>query len=178
VMANDLFQMQWRDAGVTTVRFCVNTTAGIGGLFDPAASMGWEGHYSDFGQTLALLGVPSGPYVMLPVLGPTTPRDGFGSLAGIFFRPATYLLGPGGLIYYSTIYGGSLGVIEREANADGIRLLKESSIDYYAALRSAYTQSRTAAIWARHDKQQPREDLSPSSVAELQISALPSPLRH
>ena len=63
-MVNDFLQLEWEDAAVTTTRLVLNTTIGIGGLFDVAAKMGLEGHESDFGQTLALAGVPSGPYLM------------------------------------------------------------------------------------------------------------------
>ena len=149
VLVNDLLQQEWKAAGVTTGRFAVNSTVGIGGLFDPATALGLEGHCSDFGQTLALAGVPSGPYLMVPIFGPTTMRDGVGTLMDVLFRPTTYLLGPGDQLFYNAMYGGSVGVSVREQNAAGLRMLKISSIDYYAALRNAYYQSRRAEIWRR-----------------------------
>lgn len=78
---NDLLQGEIERAGVTFVRFGVNTTVGMAGLLDPATSMGMERHDEDFGQTLAVWGVEPGPYIFVPVLGPTTLRDGAGGPA-------------------------------------------------------------------------------------------------
>lgn len=147
--ANDLLQREWRDAGVTLARFTVNTTLGVGGLMDVASWNGLPGHSSDFGQTLALAGVESGPYLVLPLFGPNTVRDGFGTLVDMFFRPTTYLLGPGAQFLFNSIQGGSYGIAIREVHADSLRILEESSVDYYAALRNAYMQNREAEIWRR-----------------------------
>ncbi len=76
VLANDLLQGEMGRAGTTFSRFLVNTTLGVGGLGDPATELGWQDHSEDFGQTLAVWGLPEGPYLMLPVLGPSNPRDG------------------------------------------------------------------------------------------------------
>ena len=75
IFVNDVLQLEWKDAGVTVGRFALNSTLGLGGLFDPATSVGLPLHKSDFGQTLALAGTPSGNYVMLPLFGPNTVRD-------------------------------------------------------------------------------------------------------
>jgi len=152
VLANDLLQGELRAAGVTAYRFTLNSTVGVGGLFDPASALGAERHDADFGQTLALAGAPSGPYLVVPLFGPTTVRDAVGTLGNFFFRPTTYLLAGADQFYYMTIYGGSVGVVAREANADGIRLLESSSVDYYAAMRSAYYQTRIAEIWQRRQR--------------------------
>jgi phospholipid-binding lipoprotein MlaA len=150
VLLNDLLQCDWKDAGVTFSRFVVNTTVGIAGLFDPARDrLALERHESDFGQTLALAGLPSGPYLVLPVVGPTTARDGLGSIIGFLCRPTTYLLGPVDLLVYNSIYDGSAGLVTREKHADSVQILEDSSIDYYAALRGAYYQSRMAQIYVR-----------------------------
>lgn len=149
VLANDLLQREWRDAGTTVGRFGINTTVGLAGFFDPATSFGLEGHNSDFGQTLAIEGVPSGAYIVLPGLGPTTVRDGFGDVVDLMFRPLTFVLGPGNTLLYSSIYGGSMGLVFMDAHADELRMLEESSVDFYAALRNAYYQNRTAEIWER-----------------------------
>lgn len=151
VMMNDLLQREWKDAGTTVTRFLINTTVGMAGFFDPAMEFGFQGHNSDFGQTLALAGVKSGPFLMLPILGPTCVRDSFGGIVDLLFRPTTYLLGPGDQLVYTTVWGGSSGIVQREANADAIKALEESSIDYYAALRNAYYQNRMAQIWGRRE---------------------------
>lgn len=149
ILANDLLQREWNDARVTVVRFGINTTVGVAGFFDPASHWGWEGHYSDFGQTLALEGVPSGAYIIVPILGPNTVRDGIGDIVDILFRPVTFILGPAEQIFYTTIHGGGYGLAIRDEHAEELAMLERSSVDFYAALRSAYYQTRTAEIWAR-----------------------------
>ncbi len=163
---NDVLQFEPKDAAVTVVRFAMNTTAGVGGLFDVAADWAHlEGHESDFGQTLALSGMPSGPYLMLPLLGPNTARDATGYLVDFLFRPTTYLLTPGGTVLitgFANSGGGFLlntllesstelaeGFTTREAAGESLKALEASSVDYYAALRNAYYQNRTALVWRR-----------------------------
>jgi len=155
VFANDVLQLEPVDAGVTATRFVVNTTIGIVGLFDPAARMGMMGHDSDFGQTLALLSVPSGPYLILPVLGPTTARDGTGYLVDFLFRPTTYLLTPGAQVMVTPVTEGGAGIAALDANADAVHALEAASLDYYAALRNAFYQDRIARIWARRGRPHP-----------------------
>jgi phospholipid-binding lipoprotein MlaA len=141
-LVNDLLQLRFTDAGKTLGRFLLNTTLGVGGIFDVGIEAGWEHHNSDFGQTLARLGVGSGPYLVLPILGPNTVRDGFGGLVDLFFQPLTYLIGPTPNVWIGT----GDGFTRLEASGRSIRALEESSVDYYAALRSAYLQSRAAHV--------------------------------
>ncbi len=143
VFVNDLLQLRVRDAGKTLGRFLLNTTLGIGGLFDPALEAGWERHHSDFGQTLAKIGVGSGPYIVIPIFGPSTVRDGFGDVVDRFFQPVTYLLG-----FTPQIFIGSTdGLVARDAHHEQLKALRESSVDYYAAMRSAFLQNREHEIW-------------------------------
>lgn len=151
ILVNDVLQLEFHDAGVTTVRFLMNTTVGIGGLVDVGEMAGVPGHRSDFGQTLARAGVPSGPFLMLPVFGPTTMRDGTGTLVDVLFRPQTYFLGPVDQVFYTSIQGGSTGLARWDEEVDNLNRLEESSIDFYAALRSAYYQNRMAEIFARDE---------------------------
>jgi phospholipid-binding lipoprotein MlaA len=147
---NDMIQLEWTDALRTGVRFVVNSSVGLGGLFDPASAWGLEPHQSDFDQTLALAGTPSGPYLVLPLVGPNTIRGGAGYLVDSFMRPTiylTYLMGP---IPWLFLPGGA-GVTTREAHLAELRALRETSVDYYAALRNAYYQNRTAQIWRRRE---------------------------
>jgi len=157
-LVNDCLQLEWTDASVTTARLVLNTTFGLVGFFDVAAELGLEAHESDFGQTLALAGTPSGPYLMLPVLGPADLRDGFGVLVDGFFQPTYYILGPlnvtlGPVIMQSPgailIYGGSSGLTLRDRNFAKLQDLENSSVDYYAAMRSGYYQDRVGQIWGR-----------------------------
>ena len=163
---NDVLQLEPRDAAVTATRFVLNSTVGVAGLFDVANDVAHlQGHQSDFGQTLALTGIPSGPYLVLPILGPNNARDFTGDAVDFMFRPTTYLLTPGGAVFlsgfvnpggellFTTIFEGSTelaeGIATREASGDALAALEASSLDYYAAFRNAYYQNRTALIWRR-----------------------------
>ena len=142
VMMNQLLQGRVKDAGETLCAFALNATAGVGGLFNAAKETGWEIGDEDFGQTLAKAGVASGPYIIVPIFGPNTIRDGFGGIVDVAFDPATYLLGPIQGLFVS----GPRGFALREEAVDDLAALEESSVDYYAAMRSAYLQTREAKI--------------------------------
>ncbi len=142
VLANDLFQGETERAGVTAMRFLINTTFGVAGLFDVAAEWGYPYHDEDFGQTLAVHGVGEGPYLVLPVLGPSNPRDASGRVVDTFLDPLTYVL--------PTAWGiartGVSGIDTRARNLKTLDEIREGSVDYYAAIRSLYRQRRTDAI--------------------------------
>jgi phospholipid-binding lipoprotein MlaA len=153
-IVNDFLQLEWKDTAVTTSRLVINTTVGIVGLFDVAAKIGLEAHESDFGQTLALAGVPSGPYLVIPVLGPATVRDGFGTLIDGFFQPTYYILGPANLLIGPTeilLYSGSSAISTRDRHFLELKALEGSSVDFYAALRSGFYQQRIDEIWGRRE---------------------------
>lgn len=90
-IVNDLFQGKFAQAGRDTGRFLLNSTLGLGGLFDPASAAGFDQNDEDFGQTLGAWGVKSGPYLMIPILGPSTVRDAFGRFPDQFTYPPNYL---------------------------------------------------------------------------------------
>jgi phospholipid-binding lipoprotein MlaA len=144
VLVNDLLQLRGGRAAVTSARFVVNTTVGVAGLFDPAQRIGLPDHHSDFGQTLWVYGVGSGPYLMLPLFGPSTARDGFGRLVDGALRPDTWLLGGAPLLVLGVGDGLSLRAMHREA----LEELERSSVDYYAALRSVYWMDRQGVLKA------------------------------
>lgn len=147
ILVNDLLQGRPVDASRVLGRFLVNTTVGLGGLFDPAASIGLERHESDFGQTLGRWGIPPGPYLIVPFVGPATVRDGFGGVADALMNPLTYVIGPGGSIVLGVVFlNFGKGIAVQERYRRELELLKEGSVDYYAALRSLYLQSRAAAV--------------------------------
>ena len=141
-IVNNLLQLRFRDAAETFGGFMLNSTAGWVGLFDPGSEVGWKQHPADFGQTLGIFGVPSGPYLVVPLLGPSTLRDGTGDIVDRAFDPLTYLFGMGELL----LIGGSNGFVTREENAEALGALRGSSVDYYAAMRSAFTQNRESRI--------------------------------
>jgi phospholipid-binding lipoprotein MlaA len=155
---NNVLQLEWKDAGTATTRFALNTTIGIAGLFDPAARMGIPYHNSDFGQTLALAGTPSGPNLVVPVFGPNNTRDGFGVLADTTMHPLTWFLGPANFLIYG-IYTSGHGISTREHHVQQLDALRVGSIDFYASMRNAYYQNRIADLWSRREYR--RNDWTP-----------------
>jgi phospholipid-binding lipoprotein MlaA len=139
---NDLLQLRFRDAGETLGSFALNSTLGILGFFEPSKEAGWQAREADFGQTLELTGVGSGPYVVVPILGPTTLRDGFGAAVDRFFQPLTYMLGLGTQL----LWGGGAGLSTREEASDQLKALEKSSVDFYSVMRSAYLQNREEEV--------------------------------
>ena len=145
ILLNHMVQFRVHDSAATMTRFVLNSSIGVAGLFDPATSFfevpRVEG---DFGQTLARYGAPSGPFLMLPVFGPSTVRDVLGDVVDILADPISYLLGP--LRWWTLMLGGGEGLTTREAHLDELNELEAGSLDFYSALRSAYLQSRDAMV--------------------------------
>ena len=145
---NDVLQGEGNRAAITLGRLVINSTIGIAGLFDVAKGMGMPGHTEDFGQTLAVWGVGDGTFLYLPILGPSSIRDGFGLGVDAFvFDPiAWYSYNPHN---NQSVQWYVLGATLVDAKASTMATtdeLKKSSIDYYAALRSAYRQYRAKEI--------------------------------
>ena len=150
IIVNDLLQGEFEDAGVALGRLSMNTLLGGGGMIDVAAGAGMSRHTADFGQTLALAAVPSGPYLVLPVLGPATVRDGLGTVVDILFQPTYYFIGPASLLVGPTevlLYTGTSGISTRDRHYLEIKALEESSVDFYSSLRNGYYQQRVERIW-------------------------------
>jgi phospholipid-binding lipoprotein MlaA len=141
-LVNDLLRFRPLQAGSSGARFVINTTAGVGGLFDPAAAWGLEPHTSGFGETLAVYRVPSGPYLVMPIMGPSTARDAVGGLVDGIMRPDTWLLAAAPRLVMAAGSGFTTYDIERER----LDALRTTSVDFYAALRSAYLMDRDARI--------------------------------
>ncbi|MCB2112554.1 MAG: VacJ family lipoprotein [Parvularculaceae bacterium] len=145
VFINDILQGEFGRAGETLGRFVVNTTIGAGGFADPAAQIGIPAHSEDFGQTLAVWGIDSGPYLFLPLIGPTSSRDGFGNVIQIGMDPLVYVRTPPANIARYTRTGVG-GVSAREQFLEPLAEIESKSLDYYASLRSFYLQSRKREI--------------------------------
>jgi phospholipid-binding lipoprotein MlaA len=145
IFANDVLQGEFVRAGTTVARFGVNTTVGIAGVFDPATSFGLERHDEDFGQTLAVWGVDSGPYIFVPLLGPTTVRDSFGRVIDTAFDPLTWA-------EFDEVDDVRLaraivtGVATRELVLDSVDAIRRDSPDPYVTIRSSYGLLRDSAI--------------------------------
>jgi phospholipid-binding lipoprotein MlaA len=137
VMVNDLLQGKWRPAGNDAARFLLNTTLGLGGLFDPASPAGLDRNDEDFGQTLGKWGVRSGPYLMLPFLGPATVRDGVGDVVDQLTEPDTYVKDD--KVLWSA---KALGLLEQRERLLDLEPALERTFDKYAFIRNAYLQRR------------------------------------
>ncbi|MGB4068301.1 MAG: VacJ family lipoprotein [Nitrospira sp.] len=161
---NNMFQGKFKGAGIEVGRFLINTTVGIGGFFDVAQ------HYfklttpeEDTGQTLGFYGVPPGPYLMIPILGPYTVRDLAGYAGDIALNPIYWLILPTmhnidsiptvvdiderALTYAISIGARATEVVnERSLNLEKFQGVEESTLDLYAAVRNAYLQKRAKAI--------------------------------
>lgn len=160
ILANDILQGEGERAGRTLSRFLVNTTLGVGGLFDAAAGMGLPYHDEDFGQTLGVWGMEEGAYIVLPILGPSTVRDGLGKVGDAFLNPLNYV-GASGDDAEKILFGhrGDLADIlfgvrllevvdVRERLIEPIELLKKDplALDYYTLIRSVFLQRRNKEI--------------------------------
>ncbi len=147
VLANDMMQGKPKRAGDTFMRLVINSTLGVAGLFDMATGMGYPQHSSDFGMTLAVWGlVDDGPFLMLPLFGPSNPRDAVGRGADMALDPFTWI-GQGSTVqalgYART---GANAVDTRSRFIDEVDKLKAQALDPYATLRSFYRQNRKATI--------------------------------
>lgn len=142
---NDVLQLKPKRAGKTATRFVVNTTVGVGGLFDVASKLKIEHHDEDFGQTLGRYGAKPGPYIFVPVLGPSSVRDGLGRVVDAYSDPLN-------LNDLEVSRDARTGVtvlrgVDARASLDPtLQDVEQSATDEYATLRSAYWQNRAAEI--------------------------------
>ncbi len=146
IFVNDVLQGEMERAETTLVRFLVNSTIGVLGLFDVAADMGYPYHDEDFGQTLGAHGVGEGFYLVLPVFGPSNPRDGIGILVDFYLDPMIYAAEAADIENFPLARTVAEGIDTRARNIDTIEDLKRDSIDFYARVRSLYRQSRANEI--------------------------------
>jgi len=139
---NNLLQGRVNDSATDVMRFAVNTTIGIGGLIDIGSAAGMPKHNEDFGQTLGRWGVKSGPYLVLPVFGPSTVRDAFAMPVDMY----------GDLWYYKRpMYIKNIGSVvrlvdKRASVLDAGSLLEEAALDKYVFFRDAYLQRRAGQV--------------------------------
>jgi phospholipid-binding lipoprotein MlaA len=142
IAANNLAQLKIADGVGDIMRVVINTVFGVGGLFDVATLAKLPKHTSDFGITLGHYGVPPGPYLVLPLMGPSTARDSVGLVADYFGNPLTYVE-PSGVSW--ALYGVNL--INTRANLlQAGDVLSGAAIDKYSFVRNAYLQRRQYLI--------------------------------
>jgi phospholipid-binding lipoprotein MlaA len=146
-IVNDLLQAKFANGANDLARLVVNSVVGLGGLFDPATRMGLARHHADFGQTLGVWGLPSGPYLMLPLLGPSDLRDFFGQAADEYLTPPAYSHDP----YLRWGFYAVDQAIER-AQYMGLNRLIDKAFDPYAFVRNAYLDHREFLIHGGRDK--------------------------
>ena len=147
------------------MRFLTNTLFGLGGLLDPASEMGLKRQSEDFGQTLGKWGVGPGPYLVLPLLGPSSLRDGAGTVAQIALDPMTRRIDDD-----PTMWGlWGLRLISVRANLLGAgRVFDQAATDRYAFLRDAYFQRRRSQLWDGNPPRLNDSSVSRPSVVQLQ----------
>ena len=147
VVVNDFLQFKVKQAFSDLTRMVFNSTLGIGGLFDVSSNMGFPKHNEDFGQTLAKWGFGPGPYLVVPVLGPSTVRDAAGyAIAATLVSPISY-------IHDTPTYYGVMSMNYVDFKADLLsaeRLLQEAAVDKYEFTKNAYFEQRDNLI---HDRE-------------------------
>jgi phospholipid-binding lipoprotein MlaA len=162
VLANDILQGEPYRAEKTLGRFMMNTIMGLGGLIDVGGMLGMPPRHSeDFGQTLAVYGVGEGPYLVLPILGPSNPRDAFGFLVDFAFDPLTFVA-PQDI---RLARFGTDALVFREQNIESFDEVKRSSIDLYAATRTLARQLRASEI--RNGAPSPLDDIYDEDLYDL-----------
>ena len=141
-IANDLLQGKLVQTGQDSGRFIVNSTVGIGGLFDPATGMGLKQHDEDLGQTFGTWGAHEGAFLMLPLMGPSSYRDVASPVMGMLLNPMTYLASA------VTVPTGILSAINTRANLlDATRIRDQAALDPYSFVREAWRQQREYDIY-------------------------------
>lgn len=153
-LTNHFLQGKFNGGAHATGRFVVNTTAGVGGLFDVAAGLGWEPNVEDTGQTLGAWGIGAGPYLVLPFTGPSNLRDLAGTSVdqGLRIWP-----GYANLETYWMVEAPRI-INMRSSLENQIQTGRETSLDYYSFVRNAYDQNRNAAIADTTDTSEENED--------------------
>ena len=150
--ANNLLQAKPQDALVDVTRFVVNSTLGFVGFADVASEIGLQKHHEDFGQTLGRWGVPSGPYLVIPLLGPSTFRDAPARAADIFAHPL--------LLYDASsrernILWGLILVNERAGLLDAEKVIEGAALDRYSLIRDGWLQRRRNAVYDGEPPEEP-----------------------
>jgi phospholipid-binding lipoprotein MlaA len=173
IFANDMMQGEFKAAHDTVARFLINSTFGVGGLRDLASETGLERQTGDFGQTLYRWGAPEGPYLVLPIFGPSNPRDAIGMGIDGVMDPFGYLAGDYGAANSATISRmAASGVDLRSRNIETLDDLERNAIDFYAQIRSLSRQHRADEL--RHGRPGPMPNLDTSEGGPSNAAAAPA----
>jgi len=152
--ANQLLQGKPREAASDLARFAINTTAGFAGFADLASELGLEKHREDFGQTLGRWGVASGPYLVLPILGPSSARDAPGFAADVVADPLRRVASTGQL---NNTWAARF-IDTRVSLLKGEKVVEGAALDKYAFIRDAYLQRRRSLVWDGDPPPLPEDD--------------------
>ena len=158
IFANNLMQGEVTNAGTTAERFAINTTLGVAGIFEVASDWDMPKQMGDFGQTLSVWGINGGPYLVLPLFGPSNFRDAIGLGVDMITSPWQYLAAMGGTgmqnrVVYSDF--AAEGLTRRDQNLEGLDALRSGSLDFYAEMRSVYRQYRDKQLGIQSQEPQP-----------------------
>jgi phospholipid-binding lipoprotein MlaA len=153
IFVNDVLQLRFDAALHTAARFAMNSSFGVGGLFDIASREGLQQESGDFGQTLFVWGVGEGPYVVQPYMGPSTLRDAVGGTVDLFANPVGWVL----VGELNLVVSVATGTVDAAARLGELKSAEDASIDFYSFMRSSYYQMRRAQL---------RESIGLSSVVE------------
>lgn len=146
ILANDLLQGEGKRAATTFARAVVNTTLGVGGLADVATELDLPRHEEDAGQTFAVWGLGGGPYLMLPLLGPSNPRDAAGMAVEFVADPLGIYLKNIDMAYIGVVRGGFSALDTRVEFLDSLDAIERTSLDFYSTIRSVSRQYRAEQI--------------------------------
>ena len=163
IFANNALQGDFELAGQTFARFTLNSTLGVGGLIDVAGRWGQlPYHEQDLGVTFGVWGIPEGPYLVIPVLGPSDPRDLVGQTAEGFGDPFNKLVtgNPYTLYWIPFVRGGVSGIDQRSRYIETLSDIERTSLDYYATIRSLYRQRRAALVHGQRENLPPPASFS------------------
>lgn len=164
VVLNDLLQFKLAQTGMDTGRLLINTVAGLGGFVDIASHMNLPKHNEDLDQTLGAWGVPAGPYFVVPLLGPSTPR-GVVSLAADGATNPLYWINPAAIAYGT----GTLKTIDTRADLlSATKIVDQASVDRYEFIRNAYFQDRNYKIYDGNPPRSAEEEDLEKQMDELQ----------
>lgn len=160
VLLNNVLQGKFLQAGSDIARFVVNSTAGVAGFVDVASNVDLPKHKEDFDQTLGYWGIPTGPYLVLPFLGPSSPRGVFGLIGDTAMNPISYTGFYFGSAWTSRAVSGGLGAVNaadlRADNLETEKVASEAALDRYAFFRGAYLSQRKYLV---NDGIVPEEDV-------------------
>lgn len=156
LLVSDVLQLKFGQAANHTGRFLVNTTVGVAGFMDVATDWGLKSHDEDFGITLAYYGVPAGPYLVIPFLGPSNLRDATGRVVDGFLDPFNWIAftNASGDVRLWVPVGARIikGIHQRSLLLEDIQTAKQSSLDYYLSVQSAFYQYRHGLLTDGKDR--------------------------